>query len=165
MNKNLFFLLGIGLLFTACGPSKPECKFDPPVALFTEAHPEVKSQSFEIEGMRAVESVEFVKPIQLELLQDGCETTEQDFRFTIDNVPDQPDEYWIVQTISCFRYMVSASDKLGPTGQQLINALQAAAPDLKLGQRLPLAPGFFIRVDKVDSGDKCILSANFSEGI
>ncbi|MEO1435423.1 MAG: hypothetical protein AAFV80_07795 [Bacteroidota bacterium] len=164
MNK-LLLLIGMTLFFSACGPSTPKCKFDPPVALFTEDHPEVNSQRFEIEGMRAVETVEFAKPIQLELLQDGCETTEQEFRFTIENVPDQPDEYWIFQTIACFQYLVTASEKLGAQGVQLVNALQAASPDLKLGQRLPLAPGFFIRVDKVESGDQAILTANFSEGI
>lgn len=164
MNK-LLLLIGILFFVSACGPSKPKCKFDPPVALFTTEHPEVQSQRFEIEGMRAVESVEFVKPIQLELLQDGCETTEQEFRFTVENVPDQTDEYWIFQVIACFKYMVSASEKLGAQGLQLVNAIQAAAPDLTLGQRLPLAPGFFIRVDKVESGDQCILTANFSEGI
>lgn len=166
MNR-LFGLLFLSLLLISACKSRPsnDCKFNPPEALFESTHPEVKSQNFNLEGMRSVEQVSFNNPIQLELLQDGCETVEQEFRFTVQNQESKTDDFWILQTIDCFKYITNASEKLGDRGIQLVSALQAIQSQIKIGQRLELAPGFYIKVDRIVSGTECILIANFSEGV
>ncbi len=151
MKKTIYYSLifCMLLLFNACD-TKPKCKLSPPEPMFGQATAEIEKQTFELTGMKSVETVWFVNKTKLELIQDGCELVSQDFQFEIpENFKDKDNEYWALTAIECFKLMGKNSLMLRETANVFAETLLAGKDMIEFGEDMEMAPNFFMKLNKI----------------
>jgi hypothetical protein len=161
------FLLPFSLMAVlfSCGESGNEskCEVGDPVAIFKGDYPSVLNQNFSLTGSNSVETVEFENGIKLELSQSGCEQLTQEFRFTIPGDQSSLDDgMWVDFAIQLFNYM-GGIDIAFADFSFWGEAIKQIKPQLNVGVPFELAPGRWIKIDKVKSSDYSILLVTLSQ--
>lgn len=135
-----------------------KCKYGQPVAIFSEKLAKIKKQSFEVNGQKGVETVEFEDGKYLELFQSGCNEIRQEYRFTIQGEhQDKPDAFWFAEAINHMSYIGQLDERYAVIGIW-VGALERLSPEMTIGQFSEAEPSTFIMVDKiVESGSSLLL--------
>ncbi len=158
-----FLLIIACACFWGCGEETQKCAYPPPVAIFSDSMSFINSHSFNLENRNATESVTFKNELQLQLDQSGCDHIKQTFQFTTTK-PGEGDPNWFFLTAQQFEYISSLSPKFISLSSwaEMINL---NASQFRIGEPLEIENGFFVKIDKIDSGKNVILTAELSEGL
>ncbi len=169
--KNCIYLLVLGTLFFSCQNNTEQgnfenCRYGRPEAIFNEEMDEVIKHQFRIKQKEGIEHVSFADGMELTIFQSGCDYIKQQFQFEIaadkDTIDTKNTEYWIAQSINSFQ-------KLGSLGPQFFSysswaqAIAERAADFKLAEFLEVQPGFFVKIDRIESADTNTLLVTLSE--
>lgn len=148
-------------LASAC-QRKPSCKYKP-APVFEEGLPHILSYQYQQDGSRSLETVELDRGILLEITQDVCSDTRQEFRFIVPgNFATMPDSLWLREASRQFVFLSSFSEKQSAL-QAWGDVIEQMRGDIKLGEDREVAPGVFVRVDRVISPEQGVLLVVLSQ--
>jgi len=153
--------LGTLLLLAAC-QNQNTCKFKPE-PIFAENLPHVVQYNFEKDGSKSLESLLIDRGVLLEVGQEVCGDTRQEFRFTVPgDYSAKPDSFWIMEATRQFVFLSSFSPKQAPL-KDWADIIEQRRGDMLLGQDREVQPGIFVRVDRVLSPEQATLVVVFSQ--
>jgi len=156
-----FFFFLIVLIFSSCNSDEKKCKYSTPTAVFSKDISAVTDHSFQSEGQNATEVATFENGLQLELEQSGCDAIKQVFQFTIER-PGEGEPNWFLIVADQFNYLSSLSEQTMSLGMWA-SVISSNASLFRLGQPIEVEKGFFVKIDKIDSGKNAILHVELSE--
>lgn len=155
MHKIITALCAITLLLAACKTDK-RCKYKPE-PVFEAGLPHITAYNFEVQGPQSLESVLLDDKILLEISQDVCEHTRQEFRFTVPGDRRTfPDSLWLKEAS---RQMVLLS-ALSPKQAALKgwgDVIENSRSEMKIGEDFTVQAGITVRVDRVLSPEQSVL--------
>lgn len=163
MQLKITLLIFITILTFGCKQSAPEnqssteCKYGAPQALFTPDQPGVSSHSFTATQTEATEQVAFSNGLQLTLLQSGCDHIRQEFQFELSSVPDDADQqFWIGKTVELL-HMLSSGGPGYAAFATWAQEIEQRADEIKLAESFAIQEGFYVRIDRIQSGQDATL--------
>ncbi|MBV6440251.1 MAG: hypothetical protein DYG98_10935 [Haliscomenobacteraceae bacterium CHB4] len=162
MNKNLIVLVILFVvLFLSC-ETKKTCKYKP-APVFEAGLPHVLQYNFEIQGQQSLESLLLDTNVLLEISQDVCTETRQEYRFKVQGDFSQyPDSLWLKEASRQLVFLSSFSPKQAPL-KAWADVIEARRGDMRLGEDREVDPGVFVRVDRVVSPEQSTLLLVFSQ--
>lgn len=162
MNKNLIVLAFLFImLFISC-ETKQTCKYKP-APVFEAGLPHVMQYNFEIQGQQSLESLLLDTNVLLEISQDVCTETRQEYRFKVQGDYSQyPDSLWLKEASRQLVFLSSFSPKQAPL-KAWADVIESRRSDMKLGEDREVEPGVFVRVDRIVSPDQSTLLLVFSQ--
>lgn len=162
MNKNLKTLAALAVfLFFSCKNEKP-CKYKP-APIFEAELPHVTQYNFETQGSQSLESLFLDTNVWLEISQDVCHETRQEYRFKVRGDYSQyPDSLWLKEATRQFVFLSSFSKKQAPL-KAWADVIEMRRGEMKLGEDREVEPGVFVRVDRVVSPEESTLLVVFSQ--
>jgi hypothetical protein len=142
----LCFLMG-ALVFWQCENEKT-CKFKP-APVFEKGLPHILEYNFETQGAQSLESVMLDRGILLEISQDVCDKTRQEYRFNVGgDFTAQPDSFWLKEATRQLVFLSSFSEKQAPL-KAWADIIEERRAEMRLGEDREVQPGIFLRVDRV----------------
>lgn len=162
MNKNLLALaFPFVALFFSCETQK-KCKYKP-APVFEAGLPHVVQYNFEVQGHQSLESLLLDTNVLLEISQDVCTETRQEYRFRVQgNFSQYPDSLWLKEATRQLVFLSSFSPKQAPL-KAWADVIEMRRGDMKLGEDREVEPGVFVRVDRVVSPEESTLLLVFSQ--
>ena len=155
MHKIIVALWCIILFAAACKTDK-RCKYKPE-AVFEAGLPHVTAYNFEVQGAQSLESILLDGKLLLEIHQEVCDHTRQEFRFTVPgDRRSYPDSLWLKEAA---RQMVVLS-ALSPQQAALKtwgDVIESRRPEMKLGEDFTVQSGITVRVDRILSPEQSVL--------
>lgn len=141
---------------------KGTCKFKPE-PIFGKDLPHVLQYNFEKEGSQSLESLQLDRGILLEVGQEVCGDTKQEFRFTVPgDYAAQPDSFWMKEAARQFVFLSSFSPKQAAL-KDWGDIIEMRRADMAIGQDREVQPGIFVRIDRVVSPEQATLMVVFSQ--
>ncbi|MDO8971274.1 MAG: hypothetical protein Q7U74_11340, partial [Saprospiraceae bacterium] len=114
MNFQTAFFFAGSILFGSACQNQPSCKFRPE-PIFSKDLPHVVQYNFEKEGSQSLESMLLDRGILLEVGQEVCGETKQEYRFTVQgDYAAQPDSFWMKEASRQFVFLSTFSPKQAP---------------------------------------------------
>ena len=162
MNRILpaFFLPAL-VAFASC-ESTPTCKYKP-APVFAAGLPHVLQYNFEVQGQQSLESLMLDSNVLLEISQDVCAETRQEYRFRVQGDYSQfPDSLWLKEASRQLVFLSSFSEKQAPL-KAWADVIEARRAEMKLGEDREVEPGVFVRVDRIVSPQESTLLMVFSQ--
>ncbi len=157
---NLFIALGTLVLFFAC-ENKPTCKYKPE-PIFAKDLPHVVQYNFEKEGSQSLESLMLDRGVLLEVGQEVCGDTHQEYRFTVKgDYAAQPDSFWMKEASRQFVFLSSFSPKQAAL-KDWGDIIELRRHEMSIGQAREVQPGVFVKIDRVISPEESTLVVVFS---
>ena len=162
MNNKMFGLITAAvILFFSCNTDKP-CKYKP-TPVFEAGLPHVERYNFETKGTQSLESLLLDTGIHLEISQDVCAETRQEYRFMVKGDFSQfPDSLWLKEAARQLVFLSSFSKKQAPL-KAWADVIELRRPEMRLGEDREVQPGVFVRVDRVVSPEQSTLLLVFSQ--
>jgi hypothetical protein len=144
-----------GVLLFSCQSSN-RCKYKPgPV--FEKGLPHVQEYNFEVQGSQSLESLLLDRGILLEISQEVCNETRQEFRFMVDgDYTAQPDSFWLKEASRQLVFLSSFSEKQAAL-KAWADVIELRRTDMQLGQDREVQPGVFVRIDRVTNPQQATL--------
>lgn len=157
-------LIMLVVFFWSCN-SEPEekCKYGEPVAIFSDDLPGIGSLQFSGSGQIANEEVVFDSGLKLSVEQSGCDNIRQVFHFTVER-PGEGDPNWFLLVGEQFNFIGNLDSRLEAM-LMWASVVNGNAGSFRMGEPLEVDRGFFIKIDKVESGKEVILSVELSENL
>jgi hypothetical protein len=158
-----YSLIGLLLLavFAAC-QNKQSCKFKP-TPVFEKGLPHVTDYNFEVQGSQSLESLLLDRGILLEISQEVCDQTRQEYRFMVQgDYSAQPDSFWLKEASRQLVYLSSFSEKQAPL-KAWADIIEQRRSEMHLGEDREVQPGIFLRVDRVVNPQQATLMLIFSQ--
>jgi hypothetical protein len=161
MLRVFFYGLAFVFLILACQTNK-KCKYKP-APIFEKNLPHIVQYNYEVQGQQSLESMLLDTGVLLEIGQDVCESTKQEYRFVVKGDFSQfADSLWLREATRQLVFLSSFSEK-----QMALKAwadiIELRRSDMKLGEDREVQPGVFVRVDKVLSPEQSTLLVTFSQ--
>ncbi|MDX1913200.1 MAG: hypothetical protein SFV22_17025 [Saprospiraceae bacterium] len=151
----VFFVTG------AC-QNKPSCKFRPE-PIFSKDLPHVVQYNFEKDGSQSLESLLLDRGVLLEIGQEVCGETRQEYRFTVQgDYATQPDSFWMKEASRQFVYLSSFSPKQAAL-KDWGDMIEQRRSEMRIGEDREVQPGIFVRVDRIVSPEQATLMVVFSQ--
>lgn len=152
----------IFISLVACKSEKP-CKYKPS-AIFSKELPHVVAYNFEVQGSQSLESIQFDSNILLEIGQEVCNGSRQEYRFTAPGTQyaSFPDSLWLKEAARQFVYLSTLSPKQAPL-RNWADLIEERRQQMKLGEDQELQQGIFLRIDRVISPEQSILVVVLSQ--
>lgn len=163
---NVRFLLAgvvcmLALYGLACQSGKG-CRYKPE-PIFDAKLPHVLQYNFEKQGNQSLESLLLDTNVLLEISQDVCDKTRQEFQFTVRGDYSRfPDSLWMKEAVRQLVYLSTFSPKQAPL-KAWADVLEESRSTMRLGEDKEIQPGFLVRVDRVVSPEKSTLLLVFSQ--
>lgn len=132
------------------------CKCGTPRPVFNESLPEhIAGRNFSITNSSGVELVRFTNGTTLQIVQTGCNDIKQEFSFTYKDkkMLSYSDAQWVQNAIDEFLRMGSFSENFA-SFKLWGEAILAFKNDFKIGEDKELQKGFFIKIDRIISGEE-----------
>ncbi|MFN4080217.1 MAG: hypothetical protein ACK4NS_04910 [Saprospiraceae bacterium] len=151
------YWLGLALLLTvSCDVAPKKCRYKPgPV--FSARLPHVIQYNFEREGAQSLESVLLDTGILLEVEQEVCDLTQQEFRFGVKgDYSKYADEAWLQEAVRQLVFLSTLSPAQVPL-KIWADAIEDARTQMRLGEEYELQPGIYVSVDKVLGAQESVL--------
>lgn len=149
------FLCGFTLLLQACFTA-PKCPYKPE-PIFCQDLPHVLEYRFEKQDQQSLETLRLDTQVLLEISQEVCRDTRQEFRFTVQGDYSRfADSLWLKEAARQLVFLSTFSPKQAPL-KAWADALEAARPAMRLGEDFELQPGIFARVDRILSPEQSTL--------
>jgi hypothetical protein len=173
MKKFTFFF---AILFISCNSQKP-CKFGKPEPLFSKNTPLVSDYHFESKGQNANEHLRLdslfatgknnkgenvFMPIELEIIQAGCEEVVQEFRIEFFDKNDKmPSNFSAPDCANIIIQIFAELCRLGTkamTFQGLAQAILEKETQFIYGKAISMKNGFSIQLDKMQNPETTLVS-------
>jgi hypothetical protein len=149
------------ILFFSCKTEKT-CKYKPS-PVFEAGLPHVAQYNFETQGAQSLESLLLDTGVLLEINQDVCTETRQEYRFTVKGDFSQyPDSLWMKEATRQLVFLSSFSPKQAPL-KAWADIIEMRRSEMRLGEDREVEPGVFVRVDRVLSKEQSTLVLVFSQ--
>lgn len=162
MNK-IFFIGCVAVIASlwACQTEK-KCKYKPS-AIFEKNLPHIVQYNYEVQGSQSLESMLLDTGVLLEIGQEVCDVTKQEYRFTVKGDFAQfPDSLWMREATRQLVFLSSFSEKQAAL-KSWADIIEMRRADMKLGEDREVQPGVYVRVDKVLSPEQSTLLVVFSQ--
>lgn len=158
-----FFWAGIaGILLLAACRSEEKCKYKPE-PIFEKGLPHVLQYNFEKQGNESLESLLLDTKVLLEINQQVCTSTRQEYRFIVQGDYSRfPDSLWLKEAVRQLVYLSSFSPKQAPL-KAWADVLEERRSAMRLGEDSEVQPGVFVRVDRIVSPEKSTLQLVFAQ--
>jgi hypothetical protein len=158
---HFFLFFSAMALFSACNTEK-KCPYKP-VPIFEKGLPHVLQYNFERKGTQSLESMMLDTGVLLEIGQDVCEISKQEYRFIVKgDRRNFADSLWLREASRQLVFLSSFSEK-----QAALKAwgdiIEERRMDMRLGQDREVQPGMYVRVDKVSSPEESTLIVLFTQ--
>lgn len=166
MMRQLFhpslIIAGFLWFFSACD-GKKICKYKPS-PIFEAGLPHVQEYSYEVKGPQSREALMTDRGVFVEIYQEVCETTRQEYRFTVPGADfaQLPDSLWLKEASRQLVFLGSFSPKQASL-LTWAEVLETARPQMRLAEDHEVERGIVARVDKIISPDKATLILVFAE--
>jgi hypothetical protein len=148
-------LLGIALfalIATACNNS-PACPYKP-TPIFEAGLPHIKIYNFEKQGSQSLESLYLDTDVHLEIYQNVCPSTTQEFKFMVKgDFRTFPDSNWMKEAVRQMVFLSSLSPKQNAL-KEWADIVELRRGDMRLGEEREVQPGIFVKIDKVVAPDR-----------
>lgn len=149
------------IVFGACRNEK-SCKYKP-TPVFEKGLPHVTDYNFETQGQQSLESLLLDRGILLEISQEVCDQTRQEFRFMVDgDYSAQPDSFWLKEATRQLVFLSSFSEKQAPL-KAWADIIEERRAEMHLGEDREVQPGIFLRIDRVINPQQATLMLVFSQ--
>ncbi len=158
-NKCWNYLIILSLFLWGCNSTNSssdpfaDCKYSAPEAVFPDTLGAVVQQSFKLDQTTSIETVQFRNGLILELIQSGCNSRKQEYRFTLPPTKDNSPETTFIAAENAMSYLSG----LSPAHRSLKDWARMIAQNrstMKIAQPLDLGGGFSLTVDKVSGGNQ-----------
>lgn len=145
--------LALLIILAACG-GKKICKYKP-APIFEDGLPHLREYNYETQGEESREAFMTDRGVFVEIFQEVCETTRQEYRFTApgEQFLQMPDSLWMKEASRELVFLSTFSPKQAPL-KAWADLIESSRPQMRMGEDLEVNPGFFVRVNKVASPDK-----------
>ena len=131
--------------------------------MFEAGLPHVVQYNFEQQGRQSLESLLLDTGIHLEISQDVCTETKQEYRFMVQGDFSQyPDSLWLKEATRQLVFLSSFSEKQAPL-KVWADVIESRCREMRLGEDREVEPGVFVRVDRVVSPEQSTLLLVFSQ--
>ncbi len=149
-------------IFGANGCQDKKCKYKP-TAIFEQGLPHIQQYNFEVQGQESMESLLLDTGTLLEVYQNICEESLQEYKFTVNgNFSNFPDSLWLREASRQMVFLSSFSPKQKAL-KDWGDMIEQRRPEMRLGENREIQPGIFVKVDKIAGGDKGVLTLTFSQ--
>jgi len=148
-------------LFSCNNAADKKCKYGTPTPVFSKEISAVLDHSFEAKDQVSTEQATFENGMHLQLQQSGCNDIKQVFQFTIER-PGEGEPNWFLLVADQFLYLSGISDQTVSLGMWA-SVISSNASLFKFGLPIEVEKGFFVKIDKIDSGKNAILLVELSE--
>lgn len=150
------------LLFLPACDSPKTCKYKPE-PIFQAGLPHVVQYNFEKQGTQSLESLMLDTNVLLEISQEVCDKTRQEYRFTVrGDYTRFPDSLWLKEAVRQLVYLSTFSEKQAPL-KAWADVLEEHRADMRLGEEKALQPGFMVQVDRIVSPEQSTLQVVFAQ--
>lgn len=154
-------LIALILLATSCD-NKKNCKYKPS-PIFEAGLPHVVRYNYEQQGSQSLESLELDTNVLLEISQDVCENTQQEYRFTVPgNFSKFADSLWLKEASRQLVFLSTFSPKQSAL-KAWADVIEMRRAQMRLGEDREVEPGVFVRVDRIVSPEQSTLVLVFSQ--
>lgn len=161
MRYCLISFFASALLLTACQGEK-KCRFKP-APIFKQGLPHVSQYSFERKGQQSLESLLLDTGVLLEIGQDICESSRQEYRFIAQGDRRAlPDSLWVKEAVRQLVFLSTFSAEQAAL-KAWADVIESSRNDITLGADYAVQPGISIRVDKIASSDQSTLILLFAQ--
>ncbi|MCC6282700.1 MAG: hypothetical protein IT262_19000 [Saprospiraceae bacterium] len=155
-------VLGVLLLAAAGCQSSATCKYKP-APVFEEGLPHVSEYHFEKQGSQSQERLMLDTGVLLEINQDICNESRQEYRFNVKgNFSQFPDSLWLKEATRQLVFLSTFSPKQSAF-KAWADVIELRRSDMRLGEDREVEPGVFVRVDRVLSPEESTLVLVFSQ--
>lgn len=162
MVKITLFSLLVGLSMLVACQNETSCKYKPS-PVFEKGLPHVVDYNYEVKGTQSLESLLLDRGIELEISQDVCNETRQEFRFKVSgDFTAQPDSFWLKEATRQLVFLSSFSEKQAPL-KAWGDIIEQLRGEMQLGQDREVQRGVFVRVDRVTNPQEATLMLVFSQ--
>jgi hypothetical protein len=163
MNKMLWSLCGAGLLLSlATCQSDKKCKYKP-TPVFEKQLPHIVQYNFEQQGTQSLESVLLDTKVLLEIHQDVCDQTRQEYRFIVKgDYSAFPDSLWQKEAVRQLVFLSTFSPKQASL-KDWADIIEQRRRDMRLGEDYVVQSGISIRIDRVLSKEQSTLLVVFKQ--
>ncbi len=149
------FLLGA----VAC-KTEQKCPYKP-APIFSKDLPHVVQYLYEQQGQQSLESIFFDTNVLLEIEQDICKETIQEYRFSVPgDYSDFPDSMWFKEAVLQLNFLSKLSEAHAPL-RTWAGILEENRQEMKLGEEKSVELGAYLTVDKVIGPEKSTLLVTF----
>lgn len=152
------YFLSLSLLscLLACNGNKI-CKYKP-APIFDKNLPHLQEYEYEVQGQQSREAFMTDRGVFVEVFQEVCETSRQEYRFTApgEGFLQMPDSVWLKEVSREFVFLSSFSPQQAPL-KNWADLIEDSRPNLHMGEELEINPGIFVKVNKVAAPDKGML--------
>jgi len=157
-----YLLIAPFLIFFACKTKPEKCKYKP-VAMFEAGLPHIQQYNYEIEGTQSMESLLLDTGVLLEIAQDVCSETKQEFRFTVQgDRTSYPDSLWLKEAARQMVFLSSFSPKQAPL-KTWGDMIESVRREMKVGEQLEVQPGITVQIDRVTAKEQSTLQIVLSQ--
>ena len=162
MSKNCALLFTFLLFWLISCNNEKTCKYKP-APIFEAGLPHVLQYNFEKQGNQSLESLLLDTNVLLEISQDVCDQTKQEYRFTVPgNFSQFADSLWLKEASRQLVFLSSFSGKQAPL-KAWADMIESRRADMRLGEDREVEKGVFVRVDRVVSPEQSTLILIFSQ--
>lgn len=156
-----YCFIALLFVFFACD-NQPSCKYKPS-PVFEKGLPHIMEYNFEVQGSQSLESLLLDRGILLEISQEVCNGTRQEYRFNVEgDFSAQPDSFWIKEATRQLVFLSSFSEKQAPL-KAWADIIEQRRAEMHLGEDREMQPGVFVRVDRVTNPQQATLLLVFSQ--
>jgi hypothetical protein len=154
-------LLLQALLLAGCA-GEQKCPFRPS-PIFSAGLPRVVQYQFEEQGRYSLESVLFDNGVLLEVEQDICTNSVQDYRFKVmGDYSAYPDSLWLREAVLQFNFLSRLSETHTPL-RMWAARIDEVRSDMKLGREAEIAENIFVKVDRIVGPEASTLLVQFAQ--
>lgn len=158
-----FFFLFIALISCYRCETSARCKYRP-APIFEAGLPNVDRYQYEQKGRQSLESLALSTGVLLDVFQDVCDQTRQEYRFTVPapgvQYVQRPDSLWMKEASRQLFFLSTLSPKQAAL-RNWADALETARPEMKLGAPYSISTGITITVDRVLGAEQSTLLVIF----
>lgn len=119
--------------------------------------PGVSGHRFVAEPYSATEELRLGDSLAITLIQSGCETPVQEFRFELNYVPEKDDAvFWVGKCIGMLYDLSELSPDVAPLAAWA-QAMEAVPPNFILGEPFAIQQDIYVSVDRIPAASGVIL--------
>jgi hypothetical protein len=160
--KYIISLSGLLLALFPISCGEKSCKYKP-TAIFEQGLPHIQQYNFEVQGQESMESLLLDTGTMLEIYQNICDESMQEYKFTVNGDFSQyPDSLWLREASRQLVFLSSFSPK-----QSALKAwgdmIEQRRSEMRLGENREVQPGIFVKVDRIVSPDKGMMLLTFTQ--
>ena len=157
--RMLFLLLTV--VWVSCKDNS-KCRYKP-AAIFAPDLPYVVQYNYEVEGQQSLESLILENQVLLEIYQDVCQSTRQEYRFTVaGDRSGSADSTWMKEATRQLVFLSTMSPQQAPL-KAWADVIEQNRTNMHLGVPLEIDQGISVQIDRILSPEKSTLVLVFSQ--